>query len=332
MVKYLREREVDEVLFGPGVGAVVGKRVLQSTNARGGRRRRREVDLGTRLLRRGHAAREVVAHVVDEVREDDARLTHGQVARPTGDPLEGHIAVVARGAQRVEHLVQRQVAFAHHAVLEVPVNHHRVLHLAVAQVAAQILDGGLRRLTHQTIRVVQVPHGADAVHIHGVEHATQPGRVRVLGRGLNQHCDVVDGGNLAELLEQLHHVLVVDHADGMDVAREQHADVRGAHVAGQLDVAHDLVDVVLATAVVGKLAVGREARNLEADALELLARTVATVGMEGRGARRKRAALDTTDLDAVKAQVLCHGIDVEPRVRRTANSREGKLHDGVPLV
>ncbi len=329
-VEQLREGLVDEVLLGPGIGAVVGERVLQLELDR--RRHGRTVRLVDHGLGCGglHAGL-VVEHVAQELREDDARLAHGDVARPLGDPLEAHIAVVARVAQRVEHGVQGQVAVAHHAVLKVVAHLHGVLHLAVAQVAPQVGDARGGVLAKHAVGVVEVPQRPHALHAHPVEHAGQTGRVGVLGDGLNQKRHVVDAGIATKLGQHVHDVVVVNLARRMDVLGHQHAHVGGAHVARELDVVHDLGDVLLAATGVGQLAVGREARDLEAHALELHARALAAVGQEGRGAGRVGAALDAADLDAVEAEVLGDGIDVSPRVRGAAEGRKGELHVGSSL-
>ena len=162
--------------------------------------------------------------------------------------------------------------------------------------------------------MMQVPQGTHALHAHLVEHRRQTGGVSILRGGLNQQGHVVDAGDVAQLLQEVHDIVVVHVTHRMNVAREQQAHIGGAHVACKLDVARDLVDVVLATALVGQLAVGREAGDLEAQALELLAGAFATVGLEGSRVRCEGAALDAADLDAIEAKVLGHGVNVSPRV------------------
>ena len=174
--------------------------------------------------------------------------------------------------------------------------------------------------------MVQVPEGAHALHADRVEHTGQAGRVSVLGGGLHEHGHVVDARDAAQLLEQPHDVLVIDPAHGAHVAGEQHAHVRRTHVARELDVVGHLAYVVAVAAVVCQLAVGREARDLEAEALQLLVGVQAAARAERRRVGREGPALDAADCDAVKAEVLGHGVDVGPRIRGATEGGKRELH------
>ncbi len=204
--------------------------------------------------------------------------------------------------------------------------------MAVAQVAPEVRERGLGLLAEEAPGVLEVPERADVGRVDRVEDAGETSRVGVVGLGLDQDRHVVDGGEAGEVLEGVDDLGVVDVAGGTEVAREEDADEGAAQLAGELEVGHDAVGGLETTLLALELVVGGEAGDLDAHALELRARAGAQARQERLGRGRERVARDAADLDAVKPEVLCHGVDVGPGVRGTADGRERELHGTSPMV
>ena len=293
-VEHLREGEVDEVLLGPDVLALTAQGRLEP-------------------FRRGHL-REVAVHVVLVLREHDARPLDGHVLGPCAHPFERHVAVEVDLVERVEHLREGHVALAHEAVANVAVLDDGVLHVAVADVAAEVGDRGLAGFAEVAVRVVQVPERGDVGAGDGVEDAAQAGRVGVVGRSLEQQRHVLLGGGGTKLAAEVDDVVVIDHGGRRRLADGEDAHVRGAHVVCEVDVARDLGDVRLAVVLLVELAAAREAGDLEAEAVERGLGPGPLSWREGPCIGGLERLSESADLDAVEAEVGGHGVDVGPVV------------------
>jgi len=298
-VEHLRERQVDQVLLGPGVlagSAVVGLKAL------GG----------------------VGLDEVREVREHDARV--GQVRHPPLDPLERHEAVVVALSQAVEHAVDRQVALAHHLVDDAAVLDDGVLRVHVADVAAEVLNGRLRLLMEEAVRVVDVPERGDLGPVHAVEQFPEPRGVRVDAVRLDQELHALALRAVGEQQKGPRDLFVVDLALGLGLAVREHAYVRSSEPPGELDVLGDLEDRRLAVGLVLERRAGGKAGNRKSQIAQFPDGLVDAARRKRGGGHSVYVAADATNLDAVKLKVLCHRVDVDPVEVRTSNRRKGDSH------
>ena len=159
--------------------------------------------------------------------------------------------------------MQRQVAVAHHAVLERAVDDLAVLYVDVADVAAEVLNGLRRRFTHIAVRVVHIPKGCDALAVNGIEQLSEPLRVGVDAVRLDEQRDAEALGDDAEHVEHVGDVVVVDLALRLGVQVGEHADVRRAEFLRQHDVLRDLHDVLVVVFFQLQAAAGSQAGNFK---------------------------------------------------------------------
>ena len=290
-VEHLGEGEVDQVLLGPEV--LAGAAVVR-LQALGG----------------------VGLHKVGEVREDDAGI--GKVGHPALDPFQGDEAVKVDGGEAIEHLVDGQVALAHHLVDDAAVFHHGVLGVDVADVSAEVPHRGLRIFAEKAVGMVDVPQSGDLRAVYPVEQPAQAGGVAIDAVGLHQQRDVLALGDVGQLQKRPGDLVVVHFALGGGVAVGEHADIGRAQLVGQLDVLGDLEDGRLAVFLVLQRRVGGETGDSKSQIAQLLNRLVDAAGRKGRRRHSMDVAADAAHLDAVKLKILGHGVDVHPVKIRTS--------------
>ena len=242
------------------------------------------------------------------VRSGIQRLTHSRETK----------AVEVDGGERVEHVVDGQVALAHHLVDDAAVFHHGVLGVDVADVGAEVLHRGLRIFAEVAVGVMNVPQGGDLRAAYAVEQFAQARGVAIDAVGLHQQRHVLALGDVGQLQKRLGDLIIVHFPLGRSVAVGEHADVGRAHLVGKLDVFGDLEGGRLAVFLVLKRRVGGEAGNGKSQIAQLLDRLVDAAGRKGRRRHGVDVAADAAHLDAVKLKILGHGVDVHPIKIRTS--------------
>ena len=255
-------------------------------------------------------------HKMGEVREDDAGV--GEVGHPALDPFQRDETVEVDGGERVEHVVDGQVALAHHLVDDAAVLHHGVLGVDVADVGAEVLHRGLRRFMEVAIGVVDIPQGGDLRAVYPVEQFAQAGGVAIDAVRLHQQRDILAFGDVGQLQKHPGDLVIVHFALGRCVAVGEHADIGRAQLVGQLDVLGDLEDGRLAVFLVLQRRIGGEAGNGKSQIAQLLDCLVDAAGRKGRRRYGVDIAADAADLDAVKLKILGHCVDVHPVKIRTS--------------
>ena len=191
-------------------------------------------------------------HVVDVLREHDARVVH--VLAPVAHPLQRHEALVVDGAQREHHVGDGQVALAHHAVGEHAVAVDGVLDVHMLDVVAQVGQRLLGGLAHEAIRMVQIPQRADAVRGKVGQQVAQARGVGVHAVGLHQQHHAARfrlGDQRAQLLLDQ---LVVHLARRRSAHVAHDADKRRVQLLRQVDIVRQLRDIAVTILRNGKRA------------------------------------------------------------------------------
>ena len=218
-VQHVGERGVDEGLLGPDKLAGVGAVVLQLA------------------LLHGQAGK-IVVHIVGKLREHHAGV--GKLLGPAFDPLQRDVAVIAAVHQSVHHLVNGQVALAHHPVLGPAVYHNAVLYMDIFDETAQVLHGLPGGLPGVAVGVVHIPQGRHRRHVHLIQQGAQALGIGVDAVGFHQQAHAKALGNGTQQLQGLCHKAVVHLSLGLGVAVAQHTDVGCTQLLGQHNVLGDL--------------------------------------------------------------------------------------------
>ena len=148
VIQKLGESQVDQGFLGPRIFTCAAFVILQAVTD-------------------GHFA-EVSAHKMHVLREYHACVK--QLGHPFFDPFQRHKAFKIDGTQCVHNIVQRHVAFAHHAVGDDTVIVDRILDVDVADVSAEVLNRFFGRLAEIAVGVVNIPQCTHMLTAAAVEH------------------------------------------------------------------------------------------------------------------------------------------------------------------
>ena len=266
----------------------------------------------------------ILCHVVRELWEHDARI--GELGHPALDPFQRDKAGIIDAGQRRHHVIQRQIAFAHELIAEHAVLERAVLGLHELDIVAERRDGLLRRFAAVAVRMMHIPDGCDMNAADLVEHRLQALGITEYAVCLHKQRDVM----LFRLRDQggqhLCDIVVINNAGHLAVTVAEHADIGRADSLCKLHAGKDLSTVLCLVVLLVQAAVRADARDLQLEGFQLCDRfrqhqtgeRLAAVGV----GRQSVAA----ELDAVKAEVLCHGVYVRPFKIRTAQRGKTDLH------
>ena len=193
-VQNLRESQIDQAVFFPHIFARTGGVVIEMTARRG--------------------VSEIRFDVIHELRENNACVL--QFGGPALDPFERDKALVVYGAECLHSLIDRDVAFAHHAVSESVVADSTVLYVDVFDVHTEILNGGLGIFTVEAVRMMDVPESADAVARNAVKHCAESCRIAVYAVCFNKQGDAVFGCVGRKLGQRFRNICIVNIRTGRD--------------------------------------------------------------------------------------------------------------------
>ena len=304
-VKHLREGQVDERLLRPDVFAGAGVVVLQPAG---------------RLRTNG-----IARHIVDELRNHHARVA--QLGQPALDPFEREEALVVDAAQRAHDVVDGQVAFAHQAVFDAAVRGDgRILDVDVFDVHPQILHGLFGRLAREAVGMMHVPERAHVVGRRAVKQRAQARGVGIYAVGLDQQRHALFLGVGEQRAQRGQHRFVVHVAVGRGIQVAEHAHIGRADAFGRLDVCAHLRHR-LDGRPVAQAAARRQAGDGQPQGAQLLLRGGQQPRRKGHILRRvEDVVAQSAHLDAVKAEVLGHRINVRPCVVGAGEGGKGELH------
>ena len=291
-VEHLGEGEVDELVFLPDVLARAV--VVQDQGV-------------ARLLGVVEAA-----HVVDVVREDDARVV--EAVDPGGLAFDRDEAVVVDRGERAHHVGDGQGALAHQVEVAVV---GRVAHVHVAHVGTQVANGDGRLLAEVAHGMVDVPQGGDVVAREFVEHLHQAFGIGVDAGGFEQDGHLLLAGAVDEGRKRGAHAVFV-----VVVGLDAHA--LGAGDGGQVDELLDLFDVV---DVIGNVDRRVEDGDFNSLAAQVAGRGAGDRAVEGSTlAREGLVGLDVAHLDTVEFHFSCEADQFVPGTVLPASSGKRKLH------
>ena len=140
-------------------------------------------------------------------------------------------------------VIDRQVAQAHHAVLDLAVFvHHRVLDLHIIDLIAEVCHRLLWLFTAVAVRVLDVPQNAAGLRVRLADEVSQQRRVGKQAAAFHQHPHIFIPGVIAQRAVALLRRLQVGR-DRLWVQRQQYAYKGNPIFCGKIDLVFSLLQL-----------------------------------------------------------------------------------------
>ena len=251
-------------------------------------------------------------HVVDEVGEDDLHLLN--VFQPLRLPLQGDEAVIVDRGQGAHKIVNGHGAFADQVVgagvVGIPQMH-------MADIGAQIFDGGVAAFAEVPVGMVHVPQDAQLVAGALVQKAAQTGGVGIDAAGLDQQGHVPAPGFLQQDSQVLPNLRLI-------IVEGAGADVGNPGVLGHFHQALQPGDCGIA---VGQVIGCVEAGDSQLLFVKLTDSGCGLIFVEGTAAVQQGVELgQVIDFDAAEAHIQCQIHHFFPGEIGPATGGKGEVH------
>ena len=250
-----------------------------------------------------------------------------QIGHPELDPFQGDIAGILDGLQGFDHLLNGQITLAHHLVNHLAVFHHAVLGVDIFDALSQVCNCLFRGFSRKAVGVVHIPQCSNLVAAYAVQQCPEPAGIAVNAVGLHQQGDIILLRNGRQLSELLCNVSIIHLSVRGSLQIRQYADVGGIDLLCQLAIFCQFFNGFRFPFPVLQAAAGGKTGDFNIQRLQLC-HGLGAVGLgEGHCLIGCKIIAHAPDLDAVKAQILCHGVNIYPGIVRTSDGGKTDLHN-----